>query len=124
MQINLSKKNGGASALVDGNFVQETWEYFSSELNEKAELVKKRWAYLRDYYRNKLERQIPGRQKIKWPLFDAMSFLETFTECSQTHINFAKPGLSGFEPESMPNPSLEDTEEQLKQIGRDTSPDQ
>ncbi|GFO10209.1 hypothetical protein PoB_003671400 [Plakobranchus ocellatus] len=51
-----------------------------------------------------------------------MSFVETFAECSQTHTNFEKPGpLANIELESTPNPCLEDSQEQLTQVGLDTS---
>lgn len=46
-----------------------------------------------------------------------MSFLETFTECSQTYTNLSKPGPSGIDT---PNPCLEDSQDQLTQIDLDT----
>ncbi|GFO01533.1 hypothetical protein PoB_002803800 [Plakobranchus ocellatus] len=96
-----------------------------SGLCEKVEVVKKRWTYLRDYYRKQkkfLGEAKSGQaavKKIKWPVFDAMSFVETFAECSQTHTNFEKPGpLANIELEST---SKEDSQEQLTQVGLDTS---
>ncbi|GFS06110.1 transcription factor Adf-1 [Elysia marginata] len=109
------------------DFVQRIWEQVAPELNDKAEEVKKRWTYLRDYYRKqkKFLGESKSRQaavkKVEWPLFDTMSFLESFAECSQTHTNFAKSGTSDIELESTPSPYLEDSQKQLTQEDLDTS---
>ncbi|XP_018008662.1 uncharacterized protein LOC108666328 [Hyalella azteca] len=56
--------------------IRTLWEECATEIGGNIDQVKRRWAYLRDYF-TKLYRlsKIPSSRRKKWPLFDSMMFI-------------------------------------------------
>ncbi|XP_012944147.1 uncharacterized protein LOC106013315 [Aplysia californica] len=77
----------------DREWLQREWEAVAEELNVEVDAAKKRWAYLRDYFRKQhrvLELVKIGRapsRKKRWPLFDSMSFLLPYSKPININID-------------------------------------